>query len=250
MKTTIVVPCFNEEKRLNAKAFEDFVRADASCSFLFVNDGSRDGTAALLAELCQRRPDQLRWMSLEKNSGKAEAVRRGMLEAFGTGATYVGFWDADLSTPLEEIPLFVAVLESKPDCDLVMGARVRLLGLEIERRPTRHYLGRVFATVASQVLRLPVYDTQCGAKLFRSTPEGPALFAEQFCTRWIFDVEILARMIVARGSLPKNAVRELPVRRWIDVPGSKVKPKDFLRAIREMWTIRQRYFGRRRKSSP
>ena len=90
-----------------------------------------------------------------------------MLTALGTGYDFVGFWDADLATPLDELSLFVDTLTARPDIDIVIGARVALLGRRIDRKLYRHAYGRVFATAVSQLLSLEVYDTQCGAKLFR-----------------------------------------------------------------------------------
>ena len=160
----------------------------------------------------------------------------------------MGFWDADLATPLDELPRFAAVLDERPEIELVLGSRVRLLGRRIERRAVRHYLGRVFATGASMTLGLAVYDTQCGAKLFRSTPRLRALLAEPFLTSWVFDVEILARFVRSlRGETRLTAaerIYELPLRRWTDVPGSKVKPWDFVRSGVELLRIWNAYVRR------
>jgi putative flippase GtrA len=173
------------------------------------------------------------------NAGKAEAVRRGMLAAMASGADLAGYWDADLATPLEAIPEFVDVFDKHPETELVLGARVALLGREIERNPLRHYLGRIFATGASLVLDLPVYDTQCGAKLMRCNEDTHKLFEEPFGSRWIFDVEMLARYLQERDA--PHQIRELPLEQWTDVAGSKVKPIDFLRALGELIRVHRRY---------
>jgi dolichyl-phosphate beta-glucosyltransferase len=118
-----------------------------------------------------------------------------------------------------------------------------LLGREIDRSVLRHYLGRVFATVASLILRLPVYDTQCGAKLFRVTPTTVSLFATPFCSRWTFDVEIIARHIQKVGSVTTAATQiiEFPLYIWKDVAGSKVKPRHFFIAFFDLCRIYLRY---------
>ena len=192
-----------------------------------------------LRALASRHAERVRVIDHAKNAGKAEAVRQGMLMAFGEGAAMAGYWDADLATPLDAISGFVAVLDSNPEVDIVLGARVAILGHEIERSATRHYAGRVFATLASVALGLSVYDTQCGAKLFRCNDTTRALFAEPFGSRWVFDVELLARY-VAGGSEP-NGIRELPLERWTDVAGSKVNPADFARGVIELVRIRRKY---------
>ena len=153
----------------------------------------------LLQSLQAADPNKFSVLSLPQNQGKAEAVRRGVLTAIESQPDYVGFWDADLATPLRAIPQFVDLAESRPDLEMIMGSRVKLLGRNIERRRSRHYLGRVFATAVSTILGLDVYDTQCGAKLFRATPFIGALFQQPFLSRWIFDVEIIARLIQAQA---------------------------------------------------
>ena len=243
--TIIVVPCFNEAERLRTDEFARFAAAVPPTGFVMVNDGSTDGTLEILRKLEERDPGRLVVLDLQPNRGKAEAVRAGMRHALRQDCRYAGYWDADLATPLAEIPRFVEVLEERSEYDLVMGSRVRLLGRSIERRPVRHYLGRVFATAASTLLRLPVYDTQCGAKLFRNTAEVAALFEEPFATRWIFEVEFIARWIRARrgGSRPHVAesIYELPLRQWHDVAGSKVRALDFPKAMVELLRIHRRY---------
>jgi hypothetical protein len=171
-----------------------------------------------------------------------------MNQAFERGARYAGYFDADLSTPLEELSRLRSVLEKKKTVEMVFGSRVQLLGRAIQRRPLRHYLGRVFATVVSRTLDLAVYDTQCGAKLFRSGPETRRLFEDPFLSNWVFDVELIARWREGertRGLLPaEQIIYELPLDEWVDVAGSKVRPADFRRALLEIWRIRRRYLGR------
>lgn len=251
-RTTIVVPCFNEASRLDVQAFCEFVQHDSDCRFLLVNDGSTDQTLSVLVGLTRCSPDRFRVLDLTANSGKAEAVRRGVLAAAAEKPEWIGYWDADLATPLSAIADFSRVLDTHADVQLVLGSRVQLLGRSIHRRMIRHYLGRIFATAASIVLRLPVYDTQCGAKLFRATPEMVSLFAEPFRSAWIFDVEILARFLAARRnawSPVESALYELPLALWEEVGGSKVKPRHFLRAAFELIAIDRDYRARRRSGN-
>jgi dolichyl-phosphate beta-glucosyltransferase len=249
------VPCYNEAQRLPVERFRQFVAEHTGVQFLFVNDGSTDDTRGVLHELVQSDPIHFDQLEQSLNQGKAEAVRKGMLAALGRGSRYAGYWDADLATPLSEIPRFIAALEENPGCEICFGSRVRLLGRAIERRAARHYLGRLFATAASFVLDLPVYDTQCGAKLFRVTSETRRLFAERFCVNWTFDVELVARVQSLRSAaslaspLESARIYELPLNEWRDVAGSKVHPTDFLKALFEMLRIYARYGrgGRRQR---
>lgn len=238
----MVVPCYNEGQRLPVSVFQEFLRG-CDMRFVFVDDGSRDNTIARLHELEDGFNAQVTVLESPRNQGKAEAVRYGLNFALERGAGFVGFWDADLATPLNAILQFMDVLRAKPEIDMVFGSRVKLLGRNVRRRAARHYLGRVFATVVSTILRLPIYDTQCGAKIFRVNPETSGLMSAPFLSRWVFDVEILARFIRRLGSPGLAAARiyEFPLDSWEDVGGSKVKPTDFLVAFRDVVRIYWRY---------
>lgn len=238
----IVVPCYNEEQRLDVEQFRRFAAAGHRVDFCFVNDGSADGTLRLLQSLHAENPSRFSVVNLEQNQGKAEAVRRGILAAADQGADLIGFWDADLATPLSELPSFLDVFAARPEIEMVFGARVRLLGREISRNASRHYFGRVGATLISQTLGLAVYDTQCGAKLFRNRDGLRTVFATPFLSRWIFDVEIIARYVRLWGrDRAAKSIYELPIKVWHDVRGSKVKSTDFIRALRDLRRIRRFY---------
>jgi dolichyl-phosphate beta-glucosyltransferase len=249
-RCTVVVPCFNEASRLRTDAFAGFLSSPQSqgVQLLFVNDGSRDATLPVLQALRSRFPDRIRLLDKQPNAGKAEAVRYGMLDAIALGGCEItGFWDADLATPLAQIPDFISVLLRNRQLTMVFGARVRLLGRAIHRQPLRHYLGRCFATTASVLLRLPIYDTQCGAKLFRVTPELGAVLVDPFQSRWIFDVELLARIMARHRGDPasvRDRIYEFPLPEWTDVAGSKVSPFDFFKAFGELFRIYRRYLAR------
>jgi glycosyltransferase involved in cell wall biosynthesis len=234
----IVIPCFDEERRLDVPQLAALTES-GRVQLLFVDDGSKDGTLRILHQLAQSsgRVDVL---DLPENVGKAEAVRRGLLEAIRRGSTIVGYYDADLSTPPCELLRLLDVLQEKPQVSFVMGARVALLGRTIERRASRHYLGRIFATLASILLGLRVYDTQCGAKVFRVSPTVVAALSRPFRSSWAFDVELVGRLI--RGSdvaepLAVSMFEEVPLREWHDVAGSKLTVTRMARAIADLLVV-------------
>jgi dolichyl-phosphate beta-glucosyltransferase len=241
---TIVIPCFNEAARLQGGEFRDYLNRVPDVTLLFVDDGSTDGTLAALQDLQSKLPARIGILHQKDNAGKGEAVRNGLLSAIAAGAGFVGFWDADLSTPLNAIADLQAVLLLHPGIDIALGYRVKLMGRRIERHASRHYLGRIFATFASLALDLPVYDTQCGAKLFRVTPKLGHVLAQPFGSRWIFDVELLARFLKAdarRSGEKGNFIYEFPLTVWQDVPGSKVRLRDFVRSATDLYRIWRRY---------
>jgi glycosyltransferase involved in cell wall biosynthesis len=239
----IVVPCYNEERRFDAAAFAAFVRAHPAAALCLVDDGSSDRTAERLEGLrAACGSEAVRIVRLPRNAGKAEAVRQGMLQAAAWKPfEYLAYWDADLAAPLEEVCAMQTLAAAQPACLIVLGSRIRRLGAAITRSAARHYAGRVFATLASLVLRLPVYDTQCGAKLLRAAVV-PRMFEAPFVSRWLFDVELLARIrnLAAAEGLTGFAI-ESPLQSWRERHGSSVTAGAFLQAPLELWTIARRY---------
>jgi glycosyltransferase involved in cell wall biosynthesis len=244
-RLSLIVPCYNEEKRLNVERFRAFLATPGSTRLVFVDDGSNDRTLEVLESLCSGSNETAEVLRCETNKGKAEAVRSGMVHALRNHAPhFVGFWDADLATPLESISPFLDVLACRPDVQMVFGARVKLLGRTVQRKEFRHYVGRIFATVVSLMLRMPIYDTQCGAKIFRTSDALTQVLSQPFLSKWVFDVEILARFLRIYGGIPhelSSVIYEYPLESWIDVDGSKIRPADFVTALRDVARIRRTY---------
>jgi len=247
-RCVVVVPCYNEAARLDSAAFVAFLGSTDDVRLLFVNDGSTDTTVEVLDCLRRSAPDRVSVLSLSSNVGKAEAVRLGLLEACSSKPEFVGFWDADLATPLDDVEVFARVLDERRDIEMVFGSRVHLLGRSVRRKLSRHYLGRVFATVAAFALGLGVYDTQCGAKLFRVSDGFVDRLQEPFIGGWIFDVEMIAREIRARRGtdLPpvSSVIYEHPLMVWRDVAGSKIRPLDWIKVAANLGRIYFKYLAR------
>ena len=236
--TGIVVPCYNEMERIQLSEFSQFLSSNDSIYFCFVNDGSTDVTQQKLADFVNRNPECCQVINLSDNQGKAEAVRQGINTMLKTSKyQFVGYWDADLATPLAEIPVFIEKFQSNKELNAVCGSRILRLGSSIRRSVFRHYLGRVFATIVSNILNIPVYDTQCGAKLFR-TEHAELIFSKPFLSRWFFDVELFARSIEHIGR--QNTVHsflELPLSQWHDQGQSKITWANVLQTPLELLRI-------------
>ena len=224
-KTCIIIPCYNEAARLPANDFRRCIAESSDMYFCFVNDGSRDNTSEVLNRFSVEFPGRAFFIDNALNKGKAEAVRTGMNAMHAKNVfDFIGYFDADLATPLEEIKNMLQLFDRFPRLQMVVGSRIKRLGSKIARTSKRHYSGRVFATFASRMMELDVYDTQCGAKIFR-----PALikdiFNEPFISRWIFDIEIFFRIIKLSGKKEaKSVIFEYPLNTWEEKKGLKFRP--------------------------
>ena len=236
LRLCLVIPAWNEAARLQKEAFLDFVRHQDLVDLRFVDDGSTDATPEQLEAIRHLAPERIVVQRLEPNCGKGEAVRLGMRAALDAGYSLVGYLDADLAAPLDTALLLREALLADPVLGMVLGSRVKLLGWRIRRSERRHYLGRIFATCASVALGLPVYDTQCGAKALRAGAATDAALATPFLSRWLFDVELIARLRDVGAEM-----REVPLPVWEDLGGSSLRVRDFLGAPAELWRIRRRH---------
>lgn len=229
-KTCIIIPCYNEAARLSKERFLRYLEKNKSVNFCLVNDGSGDGTIEILRSLEKSGKGRIFFKDLEKNVGKADAVRQGVLDVLNRGGfDYIGYFDADLATPLTEIDILLGQYRMKSRYLFAFSSRVKRLGIRVDRDPLRHYIGRMFATVASLLLGLPVYDTQCGAKLMRADVAA-SIFKQPFISRWLFDVEIFARLKKLFGVKKVSEVCiEVPVSEWIEMGDSRIKLTDFFK---------------------
>ncbi len=240
LNTCIVIPCFNEGKGISNSEYSNFLNNNPQVLICFVNDGSKDNTLEVLNVLNAKYETQIHILCLEKNSGKAEAVRAG-INYCNTHFQhqYIGYLDADLATTLEE---FIDLRNYLQD-EIVFsfGSRIRKIGSTIERENSRFLIGRVIATFISNILDIKVYDTQCGSKLFtRAISEQ--LFEKKFISRWLFDVELFYRMILLFGR--EKAIQkmlEIPLKLWVEKGDSKVKLSYGLKLWFDLYKIRCEY---------
>lgn len=233
-KTTIVFPCYNEEKRINQAAFISFVQKN-DIRLLFVDDGSKDRSLSILQALRSEKPNHIFIHRLKAKSGKAEAVRQGLLQALALGSPIVGYADIDLATPLDEL-VRLAELLSESEAKILLGSRVKLLGRRIQRKKLRHYLGRFFATLASLILKLEVYDTQCGAKFFKCHRELELALNHEFVTQWVFDLELIKRLLNNDNIAVSDFIEE-PLKSWSDIDGSKLSTFAIFKAMYDLLKV-------------
>jgi glycosyltransferase involved in cell wall biosynthesis len=218
------VPCFNEEQRWSTAYWEDMI-ATVDAEFIFVDDGSTDGTRSLLSRVSEQ--PTVTAVFLSANVGKGEAVRAGMRFGLDNFPRHdVAFLDADGAFSIGDVQRFVTLWSGRSgalaDVDSLWSSRVALSGREILRTRRRHYVGRVIATIITAGMPLPPYDTQSGFKIFSSS--GDALrrcVAEPFSTRWFFDVELIQRWEDISGGPMR--IWEEPLTYWKDVHGSKIR---------------------------
>jgi dolichyl-phosphate beta-glucosyltransferase len=224
---SVVVPAYNEEVRIipTIGAIASYVSdLGFPWELIIADDGSKDGTVALVEELGLVN---LRVLNATKNGGKGSAVQRGMLAARGK---YVLFADADNSTPIEEIGKFLEKVNDE-GYDIAVGSRAVEGAEEAKKSLLRHILSDGLRLIVRYVLRIKVRDTQCGFKLY-TQEAAKRLHAAQTIMGFSFDLEILYLAFKVG-----YRVAEVPVS-WVDAPGSKVDTKkEVQRFVRDIGKI-------------
>ena len=237
----VVIPCFNEEKRLFSKEFINYIDKNSGYHLCFVNDGSTDKTLEVLNNLRQGREDFITIYNCKKNGGKAEAVRQGMLYMTKReDLDYIGFLDADLSTDLSDFDDLVSTIENS-NYKIVSGARISRMGANITKESARKIISLTINYIIRKILKMDFKDTQCGAKIFHKDAVNIS-FDEEFITQWIFDVEIFRRITIHYGlEKAKKMMCEQPLKRWIHADGSKLSMKDSFKIIGQLSQIAWHY---------
>jgi glycosyltransferase involved in cell wall biosynthesis len=231
---SVIVPAYNEGERLGASVIEilSYLRnSPAGSELIVVDDGSRDNTVEIAEQaIAQNGTVTARVIRLEQNRGKGCAVRTGMLAAANRWAL---FSDADLSTPITELPKLIEPME-RGECDVAFGSRALDRSLIGRHQPwTREQGGRVMNLIIRVATGMKFWDTQCGFKAFDLGRCRP-LFESAQIDRFGFDVELLYIMKLAGLQLC-----EIPVR-WDHADGSKLSVfRDTRRTIMEIAAVKR-----------
>ena len=222
--TACLFPFYNEEHRLNMDVFRDVFSGNTDVDFWLLNDGSTDGTLLLLNQLASEF-QHVQVLDSSVNLGKAEVVRRGMMNAVESSARYeiIGFLDSDFATPYYEFNRLKGLMDGSK-YDILWGSRVKLKGWNIHRNVVRHWFSIIILTLINILFKLEIYDTQCGCKLYKRQVAAE-LFSKPFVTKWLFDIEVFVRY--KRWSTEERML-EVPLVEWTEIKGSKIKIKDFL----------------------
>ena len=229
---SVVIPCFNEAARIGETVrltLDYLCSVSPESELIVVNDGSTDSTSIVAREALSTARIETRLLENFPNHGKGAAVRKGLLAAQRS----IGlFFDADLSTPLEETPKVIEPIANN-EADIAFGSRALDRTLIGHHQPwQREQAGRIFNLIVRLATGLPFWDTQCGFKAFRLDVCRP-IFAAASVDGFAFDVELL--YLAQRAGL---RLREIPVR-WNHSEGSKVRfVHDSLGMLREIIALR------------
>ena len=230
----IAVPCFNEEFRFDLEYWKEIVRRESQTYWCFIDDGSSDNTYSKLKELTVFQNCSV--LKLEKNLGKGNAIRKGLIEiaANNEQLNFLGYIDSDGAFAIEDVSTLISFSFKNSQFDAVFSSRVSLAGRNVHRKASRHYMGRIIATFLTWNWNEAPYDTQSGFKIFRADSALLESINYDFRTKWFVDVELICRL----SNFKKVKIWEEPVNSWSDVEGSKIGLKSIFRLAVELIYVR------------
>lgn len=237
----LVIPCFNEAKRLQVPYWERIITAPNlnNTKFLFLDDGSSDGTFEVLNGFTKY--SRVEAVSLNFNSGKANAIRSAFQKILATSfldCDLIGFIDSDSSFDAQEVIDILSCIENQSKVfDAFFYSRVKLSGSQIRRSEIRHVISRIIYTFIARGWNWAPYDTQSGFKVFRNSDAMKDVVSTPFRTRWFFDIEFMNRLSMRMGS--QLNIKELPLRYWQERSGSKIKARKYFSIFHEILIARK-----------
>ena len=244
-QVTLVLPSYNEGKRI-AVCLEDLFQvwshAPFSWELVIVDDGSKQEhlvkTREIVSEFQKKFSNaSIKLIELPINQGKGGALQAGFESST---AEYVGFLDADGATSATTALKAAAHLfYSSNTVDAVIGSRIKMLGRHVERKFSRHLIGRFFATLVSELFQVPIYDSQCGCKFFKREEVMP-LLKLILDSRWTWDTQLLLLLYILQ-----SRIEEFPID-WHEVEGSKVHVfRDSWRMFKNLSRFYKAYYQNR-----
>jgi dolichyl-phosphate beta-glucosyltransferase len=235
----IIVPCYNEQKRLDVVKWQELIARHDETYWVFIDDGSVDETLSVLNQISS---SNLAVICNAYNLGKGETIRNGFIwaqdELAGLGITHMGYLDADGAFDVLDIDELLSssvnILNPEKQFSSLIGARVKLAGRNIQRDNRRHFIGRVISTFICLGWNLAPYDTQSGFKMFRVDDEFRQAIRFPFKTRWFFDIELLIRL---EHSGSKGAL-EVPLNSWTEIGDGSINRSQYYRILKEIFFAR------------
>lgn len=233
----MIVPCFNESKRLDLQYWRETIGLTPSTFWLFVNDGSTDRTSDVLLSMNDLENFQL--LELSDNAGKSEAIRSGVLNLMLT-FELIGYVDADACFSPSFLSAFMnegweLLLADQSTTKMIIGSRVKLSGKHVNRTTSRHLIGRVVISILGIFWSDIPYDPQSGMKLLRINTNDHGLFRTRFDTRWFFDLELMVRLGMTRSN--RNGIVEIPLDEWQEVKSGNFSIRKYPLVLREIARI-------------
>jgi glycosyltransferase involved in cell wall biosynthesis len=245
-KVVIIIPCFNEAERINLSYFNILCRLN-STAWVFVDDGSTDGTSKILKKYSNKK--NIIYLKLSHNVGKSNAIAHGMNYASSkiSNIGWIGFLDSDGAFATSDVENIIKMTSFIERYDAIYTSRVKMAGRNIKRNNTRHVIARLITSLFGLVWKDIPYDTQSGFKLYKYSDNFNSIFIKPFKTKWFFDIELSIRYLMYKK---KNInVWEEPVSTWVDIPGSKINYRQSLRISLEVIYIFYLLLSQRKTSS-